>query len=99
MPALKDTLDSHVREAAPELVETLDRNRLRCYSCGHCCPIPEGQPGVCKVRFNRGGNLYAPRGYVGGVPCRPPRKKTFFLTFPRALSYSFWMLRCALHCS
>jgi pyruvate formate lyase activating enzyme len=99
MPALKDILDSHVREAAPELVEPLDRNRLRCYSCGHACPIPEGQAGVCKVRYNRGGKLYVPWGYVGGVQCDPIEKKPFFHGVPGALAYSFGMLGCDLHCS
>jgi pyruvate formate lyase activating enzyme len=99
MPALKDILDSHVREAAPELVEPLDRNRLRCYSCGHACPIPEGQAGVCKVRYNRGGKLYVPWGYVGGVQCDPIEKKPFFHAVPGALAYSFGMLGCDLHCS
>ncbi|MFL6301126.1 MAG: AmmeMemoRadiSam system radical SAM enzyme [Terriglobales bacterium] len=99
MPALKDILDSHVREAAPELVEQLDRNRLRCYSCGHACPIPEGQAGVCKVRYNRGGKLYVPWGYVGGVQCDPIEKKPFFHAIPGALAYSFGMLGCDLHCS
>jgi pyruvate formate lyase activating enzyme len=99
MPALKDILDSHVREAAPELVEQLDRNRLRCYSCGHACPIPEGQAGVCKVRYNRGGKLYVPWGYVGGIQCDPIEKKPFFHAIPGALAYSFGMLGCDLHCS
>src|SRR5437870_1059811 len=99
MPALKDILDSHVREAAPELVEQLDRNRLRCYSCGHACPIAEGRAGVCKVRYNRGGKLYVPWGYVGGVQCDPIEKKPFFHAYPGALAYSFGMLGCDLHCS
>src|SRR3954467_9656228 len=99
MPALKDILDSHVREAAPELVEKLDRNRLRCYSCGHACPIPEGQAGVCKVRYNKGGKLYVPWGYVGGIQCDPIEKKPFFHAIPGALAYSFAMLGCDLHCS
>jgi len=99
MPALKDILDSHVREAAPELVEPLDRNRLRCYSCGHACPVHEGQAGVCKVRYNRGGKLYVPWGYVGGIQCDPIEKKPFFHAIPGALAYSFGMLGCDLHCS
>ncbi len=32
---LKQILDQRVREAAPELYEKLDRNRVRCYACGH----------------------------------------------------------------
>ena len=99
MATLRDILDQRVREAAPELHEKLDRNRVRCYSCGHQCPIPEGQPGVCKVRYNQGGTLYVPWGYVGGVQCDPIEKKPFFHAHPGALAYSFGMLGCDLHCS
>src|SRR4051795_2523436 len=99
MSTLKQILDQNVVEAAPELVEPLERNRLRCYSCGHACPIPEGQAGVCKIRYNRGGNLYVPWGYVGGVQCDPIEKKPFFHAMPGALAYSFGMLGCDLHCS
>ena len=93
------TAEDHIREADPSLWEKLDRNRVRCYSCGHCCPIAEGQPGVCKVRFNRGGKLYVPWGYVAGVQCDPIEKKPFFHAYPGALAYSFGMLGCDLHCS
>ena len=99
MPALRDILDKHVREGDRALWEPIDRNRIRCYACGHCCPIAEGQPGVCKVRFNRGGKLYVPFGYVAGVQCDPIEKKPFFHAFPGALAYSFGMLGCDLHCS
>jgi pyruvate formate lyase activating enzyme len=99
MPTLRDVLNQNVREAAPELYEKLDRNRVRCFSCGHCCPIPDGQPGVCKVRYNQGGTLYVPWGYVGGVQCDPIEKKPFFHAYPGALAYSFGMLGCDLHCS
>jgi pyruvate formate lyase activating enzyme len=95
---LKDVLDQQVREAAPELVEPLEHNRLRCYACGHQCPIAEGQVGVCKVRFNRGGRLYVPWGYSAGVQCDPIEKKPFFHAYPGALAYSFGMLGCDLHC-
>ena len=94
---LRDIVYEHVREA--DLYEKLDRNRVRCYACGHCCPIPDGQPGVCKVRYNRGGVLYAPWGYVGGVQCDPIEKKPFFHAYPGALAYSFGMLGCDLHCA
>ena len=55
--------------------------------------------GVCKVRFNRGGVLHVPFGYVGGVQCDPIEKKPFFHACPGALAYSFGMLGCDLHCS
>jgi pyruvate formate lyase activating enzyme len=97
MAALKDILDENVREGV--LYEKLDGNRVRCFACGHCCPIPDGLPGVCKVRYNRGGVLYVPWGYVGGVQCDPIEKKPFFHAYPGALAYSFGMLGCDLHCS
>jgi pyruvate formate lyase activating enzyme len=93
------TSEDRVREGDPALWEKLDRNRVRCYACGHCCPIPDGQPGVCKVRFNQGGTLYVPWGYVAGVQCDPIEKKPFFHAHPGALAYSFGMLGCDLHCA
>jgi pyruvate formate lyase activating enzyme len=99
MATLKDVLTERTREAAPELVERIDDRRLRCYSCGHECPIPEGALGVCKVRYVRDGKLHVPWGYVGGVQCDPIEKKPFFHARPGALAYSFGMLGCDLHCS
>jgi pyruvate formate lyase activating enzyme len=99
MPALRDILDQRVREADATLYQKLENNRVRCFSCGHCCPIPEGQPGVCKVRYNRGGSLYAPWGYTAGMQCDPIEKKPFFHAYPGALAYSFGMLGCDLHCA
>jgi len=96
MATLRDIVYENVREG--ELYEKLDRNRVRCFACGHCCPIPDGQPGVCKVRYNRSGTLYVPWGYVGGVQCDPIEKKPFFHACPGALAYSFGMLGCDLHC-
>jgi pyruvate formate lyase activating enzyme len=99
MPTLANILAARTREAAPELIEHIDRGRIRCYSCGHQCPIPDGAMGVCKVRFNDGGHLRVPWGYVAGVQCDPVEKKPFFHAYPGALAYSFGMLGCDLHCS
>jgi pyruvate formate lyase activating enzyme len=54
--------------------------------------------GVCKVRFNDGGQLRVPWGYVAGVQCDPVEKKPFFHAYPGALAYSMGMLGCDLHC-
>src|SRR5215212_1139603 len=99
MASLSDLLETRTAEAAPELVEPITRDRLRCYACGHECPIPEGAVGVCKVRFNRGGRLHVPWGYVVCVQCDPIEKKPFFHAAPGALAFSFGMLGCDLHCS
>jgi pyruvate formate lyase activating enzyme len=96
---LQSVLERRTVEADPRLVEDLGGGRVRCFSCGHKCPIPEGAAGVCKVRFNRGGTLRVPWGYLGGVQCDPVEKKPFFHAYPGALAYSFGMLGCDLHCS
>ena len=96
MSTLADVLACETREGT--LYETLPDGRLRCYACGHCCPLPDGAIGVCKVRFNEGGKLLVPWGYVGGVQCDPIEKKPFFHAHPGALAYSFGMLGCDLHC-
>jgi pyruvate formate lyase activating enzyme len=97
MPTLSDILARETREG--DLVERLDDGRLRCYACGHECPLPEGAVGVCKVRFNQGGRLRVPWGYVGGVQCDPIEKKPFFHAWPGARAFSFGMLGCDLHCA
>jgi pyruvate formate lyase activating enzyme len=104
MSTLREVLDRRVRVGDRALWESIDsgssgNSRIRCFACGHCCPIQEGQSGVCKVRFTRGGELYVPFGYVAGVQCDPIEKKPFFHASPGALAYSFGMLGCDLHCS
>jgi pyruvate formate lyase activating enzyme len=94
---LAEALSEDVREG--ELWEPLDERRIRCYACGHCCPIFDGQAGVCKVRFNRGQKLFVPWGYVQALNCDPVEKKPFFHVKPGALAYSFGMLGCDLHCA
>ena len=94
---LKDALSALT--APGDLYEQLPDRRVRCYACGHRCPIPDGAAGVCKVRFNQGGKLKVPWGYVAGVQCDPVEKKPFFHVRPGALAFSFGMLGCDLHCS
>src|SRR5215217_4502671 len=96
MPSLADVLSARTREG--ELYEKQADGWVHCYACGHDCKIPDGAIGVCKVRFNQGGRLLVPWGYVGGVQCDPVEKKPFFHAHPGALAYSFGMLGCDLHC-
>jgi pyruvate formate lyase activating enzyme len=71
---------------------------VRCRACGHECFIPKGRVGVCKVRFNDGGRLRVPWGYVAALQCDPIEKKPFFHAFPGSLALSFGMLGCDYHC-
>src|SRR5207302_390191 len=74
-------------------------NKVRCYACAHRCLILDGLRGICKVRYNQGGTLMVPHGYVGALQCDPTEKKPFFHAFPGSDALTFGMLGCDLHCS
>ena len=93
---LGEALARRTREG--ELYERLPGGRLHCFACGHNCRISDGRPGVCKVRFNAGGRLMVPAGYVGALQCDPVEKKPFFHALPGAAALSFGMLGCDYHC-
>jgi pyruvate formate lyase activating enzyme len=94
---LADTLDQLTVEG--ELYEKLGDDKVRCYACGHRCVIFDGQRGICKVRFNRGGKLLVPYGYTAGLQSDPVEKKPFFHVLPGADALTFGMLGCDFHCS
>ena len=77
----------------------LPDGKVRCFACGHRCPISEGKAGVCRVRFNQGGKLQVPWGYVGALQDDPIEKKPFFHAMPGARALSFGMLGCDFHCA
>src|SRR5437899_9578046 len=96
-PTLKDILETYTKEG--ELYERLGYGRLRCFACGHRCVIFDGLDGICRVRFNRGGRLLVPHGYVGALQLDPVEKKPFFHALPGSLAMSFGMLGCDFHCA
>ncbi len=73
--------------------------KMRCLACGHRCLIGPGRRGACRVRFNHGGELRVPFGYVSGLACDPIEKKPFFHFYPGSDALTFGMLGCDLHCS
>lgn len=81
-----------------ELYEKLDENAVRCFACGHRCVIREGRRGICQVRFNQGGALRVPHGYVAALQNDPIEKKPFFHVMPGANALTFGMLGCDFHC-
>jgi len=95
-PALAQLLARRTSEG--ELVQTLENGRVRCVACGHRCLIPPGREGICRVRFNDGGVLRVPFGYVAGLQMDPVEKKPFFHVLPGAKALSFGMLGCDYHC-
>jgi pyruvate formate lyase activating enzyme len=97
MSDLANLLDQMTVEG--ELYEKLPEDAVRCYACGHRCLIREGRRGICKVRYNRGGTLYVPWGYVAALQADPIEKKPFFHILPGVDALTFGMLGCDFHCS
>lgn len=86
------------KEASPLLVAPGKGDEVICLACGHRCRIREERAGICKVRFNEGGKLKVPSGYVGAIQCDPIEKKPFFHVLPGRNALSFGMLGCDYHC-
>jgi pyruvate formate lyase activating enzyme len=97
METLSELLDSMTAEG--KLYEALPDSAVRCYACGHRCLIRPGRRGICKVRFNEGGELRVPFGYVAALQSDPIEKKPFFHLLPGSDALSFGMLGCDFHCS
>jgi pyruvate formate lyase activating enzyme len=81
-----------------ELYKKLSDNTIECYACGHRCKIREGKRGICQVRFNEGGELKVPWGYVAALQSDPIEKKPFFHVNPGSNALTFGMLGCDFHC-
>jgi pyruvate formate lyase activating enzyme len=100
MAETPDTLATHLDARTRDgiLVHALPGGAVRCVACGHRCLIREGRRGICRVRFNQGGELRVPRGYVAALQCDPVEKKPFFHVLPGADALTFGMLGCDFHC-
>jgi pyruvate formate lyase activating enzyme len=72
---------------------------VQCSLCSHRCIIKEGKHGVCGIRENRGGTLYATTyGKVSSEAVDPIEKKPLFHFLPGSLSYSLGSVGCNFHC-
>jgi len=89
-------LDALTQEA--ELVQQMDSGEVRCLACAQRCLVRPGRRGICQVRFNRDGKLYAPWGYVAGLQADPVEKKPFYHFLPGSIAMTFGMLGCNFHC-
>jgi len=92
------TVKGDLVEKQPEPNAGDDRS-VRCVACGHRCLIREGRRGICQVRFNRGGELFVPSGYVAALQVDPIEKKPLFHVLPGADALTFGMLGCDFHCA
>jgi len=93
---LFEEIDSRTAEGALCVAEN---GAVRCTACAHRCLLEEGARGVCRMRFNRGGKLMVPYGYVSAFSCDPVEKKPFFHVLPGSGALSFGMPGCNFSCS
>lgn len=98
MPTLEHVLRSNTAPSSPEIADAFEDGRVRCHACANRCTIRPGEAGVCKVRFNEGGRLMVPWGYVAGLAADPIEKKPFYHVMPGSQALSFGMLGCNFHC-
>jgi pyruvate formate lyase activating enzyme len=84
--------------ASAKLVENHEDGSVVCLACAHRCHIKDGKRGICQVRFNRGGALRVPWGYVAGLNPDPIEKKPFAHFLPGHTALTYGMLGCNFHC-
>ncbi len=81
------------------LYEKLSGGRVRCNVCQWRCVINPGKLGVCRMRINRDGTLYAMNyGEVSSVAADPIEKKPLFHFFPGTSALSLGTWGCNFHC-
>ncbi|MBN1432547.1 MAG: AmmeMemoRadiSam system radical SAM enzyme [Methanomicrobiaceae archaeon] len=83
-----------------ELFEKIDGGGVRCSVCSHRCKISEGNSGICGMRVNRGGTLYADNySKVVAEASDPIEKKPLYHFLPGTKVYSLGGLGCNFHCT
>jgi len=82
------------------LYEKLEDNEVHCSLCAHSCKISSGKRGFCKVRENRGGNLYTLiYGSVSSEAVDPIEKKPLYHFYPGSYAYSVGSIGCNFRCN
>jgi len=81
------------------LYKKLLKKQVRCQTCAHRCVILPGKRGICNVRENVDGKLYALNyGKAIAVNIDPIEKKPFFHFLPGSHSLSIATVSCNFRC-
>ena len=77
-----------------------DENKaVICYLCPHHCSIAEGKRGICGMRRNDDGKLYAMNyGMVSSLALDPIEKKPLYMFHPGKMILSIGGFGCNLRC-
>jgi pyruvate formate lyase activating enzyme len=92
-----NTATDHLQEARYWDAES--QGRVRCRLCAHYCLIAAGNAGLCKVRKNIDGKLYAMNyGRLIAVHSDPIEKKPLYHFLPGSNSFSIASPGCNMGC-
>lgn len=81
------------------LYKKLKDQKVQCRNCSHFCIIKNGEIGICGVRENKDGKLYATNyGKAIAVHIDPIEKKPFFHFLPGSQSLSIATVGCNFAC-
>ncbi|OQC59622.1 MAG: Pyruvate formate-lyase 1-activating enzyme [Bacteroidetes bacterium ADurb.Bin012] len=79
--------------------ERLEDMKVKCLLCPHECLLSEGKIGVCRVRKNISGELYALNdGIISSANLDPIEKKPLYHFYPGSLIFSIGSYGCNMHC-
>jgi pyruvate formate lyase activating enzyme len=77
----------------------IENKAVKCSLCNHRCTIQEAKHGICGVRLNDDGTLYAATyGKISAEAVDPIEKKPLFHYLPGTLSYSLGGIGCNFRC-
>ncbi|NLU52985.1 MAG: AmmeMemoRadiSam system radical SAM enzyme [Clostridiaceae bacterium] len=78
----------------------LEDGLVHCTLCPHNCHIENGKTGLCGVRANKGGHLYAESyGLISSMALDPIEKKPLYHFFPGSKILSVGSYGCNFRCS
>jgi len=82
------------------LYHKLEDDKVKCAVCNHRCTIAPGKRGICRVRENQAGTLYAlTYGKTIAAHVDPIEKKPLYHFMPGTWIYSFATMGCNFRCS
>lgn len=82
------------------MYEKLGNKAVQCLTCSHFCKIQPKRAGICGVRQNMDGKLYALNyGKAVAINIDPIEKKPLFHFLPGSLSYSLATIGCNFRCA
>jgi len=82
------------------LYDKITNNSVRCKNCAHYCQIAPNKRGICGVRENINGKLYALNyGKAVTIAIDPVEKKPLFHFLPGSETLSFATVGCNFSCA